>query len=210
MNIEEANGKLTRVKVRIKGNRLYLRATLPPKTGKGDPKQYELSTGLPNNTQGIKTALARAQRLESDLNLERFTWSDWGEKDPEDPILIEEAIASFTKSYWERHQKTKSREKNFDIDYTRTFAYLPPDEPLIEAVLKRILVQSNPKERLRARMYMAFGALARHFDVPLSKEWPKLKGEYRAKNRTNVPTDEQVQTLRNSLKNPALKRIKLS
>jgi hypothetical protein len=58
MNLEQANAKIDRVKIRQKRNRLFLRATLPCKPGQGDgTKQYELATGCRNTDQGIKIAL---------------------------------------------------------------------------------------------------------------------------------------------------------
>jgi hypothetical protein len=71
--VEAANKKLSRLKIRNKGNKLYLRGTLPPKPSDGIlPRQYELSTGLPFTQEGIKVALARAQEIESRLILEKL------------------------------------------------------------------------------------------------------------------------------------------
>ncbi len=49
------NKSLDRVQIMQKGDRQYLRAVLPPKSGDGDkPKRYELSTGYGANSQGLR------------------------------------------------------------------------------------------------------------------------------------------------------------
>jgi hypothetical protein len=68
---------------------------LPPKDGEGKWKQYEVRTGCFAGDNGYKAALAKAQKMESDLIFERFQWSDWGDK-PRQEIKnnIETAINS--------------------------------------------------------------------------------------------------------------------
>lgn len=203
MTLDKANAKLTRVSIRAKGNRLYLRATLPPKFGNDKPKQYELSTGLPNNTQGIKIALARAQKLESDLNLEKFSWADWLDLPGGGTLLIPDAIKQFEQYYWETRAQTVSRRDNFKTDYLRPFSYLPPDESLTAEVLRRVLVRFPADSRDRVRAYVAFGALARWAKLELGDDWKRLRGEYKAKSDRVIPTDEQIEEIRESIKNPA-------
>ncbi len=57
----KANAALDRVQIRQKGDRLYLRATLPPKLGEGDkPKRCELSTGYGAHAEGLRFAKAKS------------------------------------------------------------------------------------------------------------------------------------------------------
>jgi hypothetical protein len=49
------------VRVRLNGNRLVLRATLPKKPGEGSgTKQYDLSLGIPANKDGFRRIEAEA------------------------------------------------------------------------------------------------------------------------------------------------------
>ncbi len=100
MNLDWANTKLNRVTIIKRGNKLSLRATLPPKPGDGiKPKRYTISTGLFANATGLKLALAKAQKLESDLIYERFSWGVEKGK-----ITVAEAITEFEQ---DSHRKTE-------------------------------------------------------------------------------------------------------
>ena|GEM_PF-5944695 len=76
--ITKANVKLSRVTIFRRGRKLSLRGQLPKKPGEGrGNRQQTIALGVFATPEGVKVALARAQRLESDLNFERFKWSDW-------------------------------------------------------------------------------------------------------------------------------------
>lgn len=76
--IEQANQGLHRVKIFRRDRKLALRGSLPKKHGEGrGNKQRTIALGMFANLEGVKVALARAQRLESDLSMERFDWADW-------------------------------------------------------------------------------------------------------------------------------------
>jgi hypothetical protein len=76
--VEQANQGLNRIKIFRRGRKLALRGTLPKKPGEGKGnRQTTISLGVFANPSGVKVALAKAQRLESDLNMDRFQWSDW-------------------------------------------------------------------------------------------------------------------------------------
>ena len=73
--IDKANAKLDRVHIFRRGNRLSLRATLPPKPGDGiKNKQYTIFPGLTANENGLQLALITAQKIEADLFYDRFSW----------------------------------------------------------------------------------------------------------------------------------------
>ncbi len=76
--IEKANQQLSRVRILRRGQKLSLRGSLPKKPGKGKGNQQQtIALGVFANPDGVKVALAKAQRLESDLNFERFDWAYW-------------------------------------------------------------------------------------------------------------------------------------
>lgn len=65
--IAQANGRLKtaniRVRIRRKGDKLYLRATLPPRQGETATKQRDLSLGMSANPIGLKLAEAKAKEI---------------------------------------------------------------------------------------------------------------------------------------------------
>ena len=197
--LDRLNQKLEKVKIRQKGNRLYLRATLPPKRGDGGWRQAEIATGCPATDDGCKAAFGKAQKLESDLIFDKFQWNDW--------IASEKVIAAnnceswveaFEKAFWESRQRTPSREKTYYRDYGVALAQLPLDEPLIAATLKKQLLKTEPGTRSRERNWNAYSALARFAGVELPKDWKQLKGNYKPKPRY-IPSDAEILEIWNRL-----------
>lgn len=201
IDLEKANQALDRVKLRVKGNKLYLRATLPPKPGDGrKSKRYELSTGIPYNAKGIEYALAKAKELEADLILERFSWYKYL-KEGATLASIEDWVRRFEINYWQTHDRTINREDNYRSDWTRPFTFLPPDEPLTEEVLRRVLLRFASDSRDRRRCYVAFNALANFAELEANLK--DLRGNYKPKIQREIFTDGQIESIRNSIKNPA-------
>lgn len=120
--IAKANARLDRVKIRQKNNRLYLRATLPAKDGSGKWKQTDVATGCPAGDKGYKAALAKAQKMESDLIFDRFNWDDWL-KEKEQRLVVplrnnfETAVAKHQEWYWESRKKTKTKEEGYQVTF---------------------------------------------------------------------------------------------
>ncbi|MBD2653106.1 site-specific integrase [Synechocystis sp. FACHB-383] len=194
--IAKANARLDRVKIRQKNNRLYLRATLPAKDGGERWKQTDVATGCPASEKGYKAALAKAQKMESDLIFERFNWDDWlGEKEQRLVVPlrknIETIIKGFADRHWEINPRTAAKEKYFYNDYGIAFNQLPLDEPLTVAVLRTALVQSEPGTRARQRNHHAYTCLAKFAGLELPEDWPKLKGNYKPGER-RIPSDQEI------------------
>lgn len=181
------------VSIIVRGNRLYLRATLPLKNDGSGRKQQDISTGLKDDPQGRKIAAARAKKLEADLALQKFKWSDWIDLPPEGTILIGKAIHQFEAYYWETRKRNAGREQNFKLDYGKYFDKLPPDEPLSAEALKKALLRFDPDSFYRARAHLAYGALARWANIELSSEWKFLKGKYQSPRDRTIPSDEEIE-----------------
>lgn len=204
MTLDRLNAKLTRVKIRQKNNRLYLRATLPPKDGQGKDKQYEIATGCPPTEKGFQAALGKAQKLESDLLLERFTWDDWANDDRKIPHQrnIEDWINAFEEDYWAIREKTDSRAGTFKRDYLVHLRYLPLDERLTIAVLEKTLIKFPPDTRTRKAAYGAFTRLAKFANLELPPNWERLRGKYKPKSDRKIPTDAEIIATWERLKGP--------
>jgi integrase len=190
MNIDQANSKLSRVKIRQKGQRLYLRATLPNRNGQGQ-KQTDIATGCPATEQGLKLALAKAQALEADILLERFTWDGLENKGQASHKTIEQWCNEMEQAHWQAKQRTPNREKCFYNDYGIAFRQLPPDEPLTVEVLKRVLLRTEAHTRSRERNHNAYSRLAKFAGIELPADWKALKGEYSPGDR-RIPSDQEI------------------
>ena len=78
--ISQANGRLKIAKVGVsiilKGDRLYLQATFPPKQNstKTKPHQQKLSLGVNANVAGLSFAESEARKIGALLDLNQFSW----------------------------------------------------------------------------------------------------------------------------------------
>jgi len=207
ITLESANALLTRARIIVRGNKLYIRATLPHKRNTKVNWQQDISTKLSNNTEGIKIALLRAQKIESDLNLDKFQWSDWIDCLPENQISVEDALQAFEQWYWETRKRTTAREKDYKNLYQRFFDYLPQREALTGELLRSTLVAFEPDSYYRMRAYGAFGSLARWGKIELPQDWRFLKGKYQPKRDRVIPDDSQIESIRESITNPAWRWI---
>ena len=197
LNINGANERLSRVKIRQRGQRLYLRATVPGRDGKR--RQHEFATGCPATEHGLKLALAKAQTLEADLLLERFTWGNWEEKDEQS---IEQKIAEFEQAYWQSRERTPARADQFKRDCLDFLKYLPPDEPLTSEVLMRVLFRFEPQTRARKFAHQSYSRLAKFHGLELPSAWGELKGSYKPGTTRKIPSDEEIITTWQRLKGP--------
>jgi len=78
--LNQANGRLhaakVGVKIEAKGNRLYLRATLPPKPASQKRKAFQqrLALGVHFNPGGISFAEQEARKVGALLDCREFSW----------------------------------------------------------------------------------------------------------------------------------------
>lgn len=202
-DLQAINATLHRVKVEVRGNRLSLVATLPAKDGSGKNKQQRIATGLANNKEGLRIARARAQRLESDLNLERFKWSDWADLPDNGGILVRDAIPKFEQWYWETRAKTIGREEAFRDNYLKFIKKLPENKAVTTELLRAALVAYPADSFYRKRAHLALGFFGRYLKVSLPDDWKILKGKYKPKSDRYIPSDEEIEKIWQSINNPA-------
>lgn len=189
--LQTANNKLSKVKIRNKGNKLYIRGTLPPKPGDGIlPRQYELSTGLAFTAEGVKIALARSQEIESRLNLEKFDWADYIENGEFGIKTISKWLEEFENHYWNVNQKTDNRGKGYDNHYKIFFNKLPQEESLSESTVIKILTQYQADSCLRAKAYIAYNALLNF--AKIKHDLKQYKTNYQSNLQREIPTDEEI------------------
>lgn len=122
-----ANLKRDRIKVSIKqtGNSLQLRATLPLKPDdcykvdlKKAKKQYDLSLGIPANSDGLKTAIEESYELGKLIARHTFEWNEkyLGIKlrEKQEIKTIGELLDTFADNYYKYRQKTITSQNTFE------------------------------------------------------------------------------------------------
>jgi integrase len=202
--IEKANQGLNRVKIERRGRKLALRGSLPKKPGEGrGNKQRYITLGVFANPEGVKVALARGQRLESDLNMERFRWSDW-ERGGGDQ-------AGKTAADWGKEfgaiKAATIKASSYQSNYEEPLTSLP-DKPLTEELLvAHILSRSPANSWNRKNDCMVFRQLAKFAGIEV--DFSTIRGKYKPQAVTadSVPSDEEIEAIWESISSPGWKWV---
>ncbi|NEQ48956.1 MAG: hypothetical protein F6K11_02325 [Leptolyngbya sp. SIO3F4] len=199
--LQDANQRLKagKVPVRIvtqaKTDRLYLRATLPPKSDatKQYPHQQRISLGVYCNPAGIKRAEAEAQKLNHELMLDQFNWSNWQKRNRALSVqTVSHWLAAFESDYFTRRERNAKSQTTWNKDYASPFNRLPANVELTATVLTKTAESYPPDTRSRKRACDAYSALARLAEIEIDLK--PLRGKYRptAVSREDVPSDELI------------------
>lgn len=184
--IDRANQRLNKIKIKQRGSRLILRATLPPKPGHGQlARQYTISTGLPANSEGLQIALIEAQKIEGDLIYGRFSWSE-----DQDKLTVAIAIQKFEDYHWQKREKTVNTKNTYKYDYLNHFLYLPQDKLLTADLLVKAVKTTAPDSRKRRGMAIAYGALLNYFEI--ENDLSSYKGNYAPTKKRIIPSLEDI------------------
>jgi integrase len=169
------------VTIRQRGNRLYLRAVLPPKpnSDKGKDYQQDIATGFKAVVPGLKSAEKMAKTLAGQLAGKTFDWSDYGVVvRSDDDKTVAEWGAAMKAEFFNRHPRTPAKEESWRNTYGTYLKRLPPEEILTLDLLQQTLIErSAPDSCVRRYMAYAFaklGELAGLDRTPILA----LKGKY--------------------------------
>ena len=202
--------KLAKVGVTIKqvGDRLYLRATLPPKPGETKPKQRDLTLGIYANPAGLKRAEAEARKLGGQLACKEFSWEDWLKPEQKPIQLLGVLIERFEKDYFSRRARTAKSETTWRTEYRTVFSQLPSDQPASAEILQDvILAKSEPDTRTRKRYCMVLGQFAKFAGIKLDVS--RLAGSYSPSSVSprDLMSDAEIVQWRQRIPNPAWKYV---
>ena len=178
-------------------NRVFLRATLPPKPNstKTKPYQQRIALGLYASREGFKRAEAEARLLGGLLACKSFQWDSYLKLPAAltDAVeCIEDLIQRFEKYYFQTRDRNHQSETTWTIDYWRIFQKLPQTEILgVENILKAVTA-TTPDTKTRKRTCMALSALARFAQIEINLK--PYKGKYSPKLVTprDLPTDTTI------------------
>lgn len=204
--IEQANGRLRAANVGIvielRGDSLYLRATLPPKPGARSqrPSQQRIrlsNRGIKANLAGIKEkeAEAEARKVSALLACREFDWQPYLRASV-DPLCltIDHWVAEFEADYFARRERNPKSETTWKGDYLRVFNKLPKNAALSIEVLQQVILKAPPDTRTRKRTAIALNALAKFADLEVN--FKPLSGTYSPKKvqPRDLPDDLTVAT----------------
>ena len=195
--LKEANGRLKAncfgVSIEQIGNKLYLRATLPPKPSSDSIKPYQQKISIANaNNEGVKIAEREAKKLSIRLDAKTFDWDDYILITPDKVKTTGDFVTEFEKDYFERKERNFKTETTWRVEYHTVFKTLPLSKILDTEILKQAILSTKPDTRTRQRFCMVCGLLANF--AKLTFDPSPYKGSYSPKSRTprELPTDQLI------------------
>jgi len=203
--IASANARLKSAKTGItiepKGDRLTLRATLPPKpnSGKDKPYQQRIYLGWYANPAGIKRAEAEAHQISENLSKDKFTWADYQEINDQE-ITVEQpqtVVMPIVSDLIERFKADKLAQgisdRTWKDDYGAVFKCLPQDIAISSEIMIKLVCGTKPNTRTRRRYCLAFTALAKFTNLEIDVS--QYMGNYSPDKvqPRDIPTDELIQ-----------------
>ena len=212
LSVEAINQRLkaakTGVSIKQRGDRLALRATLPPRPGSGKdkPHQQYLSLGIYANPAGLQRAEREAQRLGLLLAEGKFDWNLYLNAQPEG-----ETVGYWLEKFKDHCIRSILRtdglsEDGIDKLWRRRYVNLglgklnPNDvltpELLIQAVLTK---KSNSRSRQIACQVMAQFAKFAGLEVDFS---PYIGSYSSLKQVKDLPSDQEIEEAVAAFKNP--------
>ncbi len=188
----------------LRGDKLSLRAKLPPKPGK-DSTQWvnqTIALDIRANPAGLKRAEAEAKKLSSAIALKEFRWADYLKSGAESGLTVGELIQAFEKDYFSRNKRDAKTETTWRTEYALVFRKLPADQEISASLLLDKVEKTNPDSRTRKRYCMVLGALAKFAGLEL--DLSGLAGDYSPSKVTprNLPSDADIQEWYGRIENP--------
>lgn len=173
-------------------NRLYLRATLPPKPGspKAKPHKQWISLGIYASKEGIKRAEAEAFKLGGLIACRDFKWELYLKTPTSIPaIYVKDWIDKFENFYFQTRQRNHKTETTWKIDYFNVFIKLPQWEALSAEIILKVVKSTAPDTRTRKRTSIALSALAKFAGVEINLK--PYAGKYSPKKASprDLPND---------------------
>lgn len=206
--LNQANGRLKAAKVGVtiiqQGERLYLRATLPPKPSSDKVRNHQqyIALGVRANPNGLSYAEREARKVGALLDCKEFEWMPYLKPELPDPRTVKDWVERFEADYFNRKARSHKTETTWKGDYLKVFNRLPQDKALSAALLKQAVLATEPDTRNRKRSCMALGSLARFAKLEFD---PKpFAGNYspRRVSPRDLPTDEMIAEQYYKLVNP--------
>lgn len=203
--------KASHIRARIlrQGDRLYLRATLPPKPGtqRVKPFQQKIALFLPCSKQGIRLAQNKAIKLGSELIEGEFEWADWWT-----PRV---AISTNTAGYWiakfaeDYRQKNTLSDRTWKNGWLQYLDVLDSDADLTAPLLIEAVLSKQPNTAQRKNICTRLQKLADFAGIDI--DLTQYRGNYgRAKVKPrDLPTDELINEWATSKRivDPAWRRV---
>ena len=194
----------------VRGERLWIQATLPPKPGstKERPHQQSVSTGQRATVAGLAAAEKIAQRLRRELDSGASCWEDWsrGRKaKPKKPAETCKEWVDLFRDHWEGQRKRSHRA--WRADWWPYFKELPMETPLMELVLKQAVMAKEQDSCARKKAVERLTTLSRFAGIDC--DLAPYRGNYSLQevNPRSLPPDEWIADTYADIEDPLWQRL---
>ena len=197
--LNQANGRLRSAKVGVvigvKGDRLHLRATLPPKpnSDKQQPYQQRLALGYHANPAGISLAETEARKVGALIDCRQFSWEPYLIQNLiADSAAISDWVVKFEQHYFDRRARNPKSMTTWKSDYLAVLRRLPQDQVLTPQLLTAAILGTEPDSKTRKRFCMVLQALTKFAGIDFDAR--PLAGNYSPKRVTprDLPEDKLI------------------
>ncbi len=181
------------VKVETRGDRLSLRATLPPKPGSSKIKPYQqyLALGIYANPAGLQRAEAEAKIVGGLLARSEFDWSRYLVGEQESGVGDwEHWIDKLRADYFAQKGDTPNTQFTWKNDYEAAFKNLRGEVTSTSLIAAATSTTANSRSRKRTCEKLQLLAELARITVDL-KPYVGNYGNSQTKLR-NIPTDDQI------------------
>lgn len=193
----------SKVKLQVRGGKIWVQGTFPPKPGSDRPRAYQqqFALGLPSNEDGFRRAAKEADLISAELINKEFRWEKYLRSDrlPENKPCAR-WVAEFREHYLTRNDLTLATWKG---DWQSIYKRLPQDAPLTVEVMKQLVLKTDPNTRNRLETCRKFQKLAKF--AKLDVDFSAFEGNYgpsKVKER-DIPSDQTIAAQWSKIPNPA-------
>lgn len=201
-----------RVAVQLRGKRLSLVATLPPKPNstKKKPHQQRISLKLGANMIGLRRAKARALLLADQLERDKFVWDDWIDLQEDEPEqrTCEYWVDRFKDSVW-----PDLSEDDKEYNWRKRFLYfgfnkLPPQAPLTaDALVAAVLTKKESTKAARDQACRQLQRLADFAGIEVDLSLYKAGYSSADVGRRKIPSDDDIEVTIDGIRNPSWRYV---
>ena len=201
--IEQVNQRLkdalVRVRVERHGDKLHLRATLPPKPNVSTTQQHQqrISLEIAASPAGVALAEKEARKVGALLDCKQFDWTPYLTRRHTSPSTVADWLTRFEAEF-----RGCVSDITWQTDYDQVFRRLPPEKPLTVDLLVHAISATRINSRTRERFCMALGKLAK--TAGLTADFKPLQGTYshRQVEPRSLPTDQEIVDFHHGLSHP--------
>lgn len=205
-SLEEINKRLKAskrgVSLRIRGDTLSLRATLPPRpdSPKTQAHQQDIALGMYANPAGLKAAEDKAIELAADIVKwkagQNFPWNNWIEGKLAQGNTCEYWVEAFKEEFLIKQQQFSA--STWERHYLLQFDRLPPKAKLTGELLLRTLLSLPINSWTRHHTASSYIKLAKFAGIDIDLQ--PYKGKYNPTDTIkDLPSDEAIALIREQI-----------